>query len=37
MAFKLVEYGRRVAKRKGFLDDLEVIVEWMAFAEERVT
>jgi len=32
-AFKLVGYGRRVAKRKGFSDDPEVMAERVAFAE----
>ncbi|PMD60554.1 uncharacterized protein K444DRAFT_528483, partial [Hyaloscypha bicolor E] len=36
-AFKLVGYGRRVAKRKGFSDDPEVIQERVDFAEEGLT
>jgi hypothetical protein len=36
-AFKLVGYGRRAAKRKGFSDDPEVIAERLAFAEEGIT
>lgn len=36
-AFKLVGYGRRVAKRKGFSDDPEVMAERVAFAEEGLT
>jgi hypothetical protein len=33
-AFKLVGYGRRVAKRKGFSDDPKVIDECLQFALE---
>jgi hypothetical protein len=33
-AFKLVGYGRRIAKRKGFSDDPDVIAERLAFALE---
>jgi hypothetical protein len=36
-AFKLVGYGRRVAKRKGFSDDPEVMQERVDFAEEGLT
>jgi hypothetical protein len=36
-AFKLVGYGRRVAKRKGFSDDPEVIQERIDFTEEGKT
>lgn len=36
MAFKLVGYGRRTAKRKGFSDDPEVCAERLAFAEEAI-
>jgi hypothetical protein len=36
-AFKLVGYGRRVAKKKGFSDDPEVIQERVDFAEEGLT
>jgi hypothetical protein len=32
-----VGYGRLVAKRKGFLDDLEVMAERLAFAQEGIT
>jgi len=32
-AFKLVGYGRRVAKRKGFLDDPEVMNKRLTFAQ----
>jgi hypothetical protein len=35
-AFKLVGYGRRVAKKKGFSDDPAVIVERLAFAREGI-
>jgi hypothetical protein len=34
--FKLMGYGRKVAKRKGFLDDPAVIAEQLAFAKERI-
>ena len=34
IAFKLVRYGRRVAKRKGFLDDPEVIAKRVAFIKK---
>jgi hypothetical protein len=36
-AFKLVGYGRRVAKRKGFSNDPKVMAERLAFAEEGIT
>jgi hypothetical protein len=36
-AFKLVGYSRRVAKRKGFSDDLEVMQERVDFTEEAIT
>jgi hypothetical protein len=36
-AFKLVGYGRRVAKKKGFSDDPEVMQERVDFAEEGLT
>jgi hypothetical protein len=36
-AFKLVGYGRRVAKRKGFLDNPEVMAKRVAFIEEGKT
>jgi hypothetical protein len=36
-AFKLVGYGRRVAERKGFSDDLEVMQERVDFAKEGLT
>jgi hypothetical protein len=36
-AFKLVGYGRRVAKRKGFSDDPEVMAERVTFAQEGLT
>lgn len=36
-AFKLVGYSRRVAKRKGFSDDPEIMAERLAFAEEGIT
>jgi hypothetical protein len=36
-AFKLVGYGRRVAKKKGFSDDPEVMQERVDFAEEGKT
>lgn len=36
-AFKLVGYGRRVAKRKGFSDDPEVIQERIDFTREGLT
>jgi len=35
--FKLVGYGRRVAKRKGFSDDPDVMRERREFAEEGLT
>jgi transposase len=35
-AFKLVGYGRRVAKRKGFSDDPAVIAERLAFAKQGI-
>jgi len=35
-AFKLVGYGRRVAKRKGFSDDPEVYRERLEFASEAI-
>ena len=37
MAFKSIGYGRRVAKRKGFLDDLIVMANRVAFAREGLT
>jgi hypothetical protein len=37
IAFKLIGYGRRVAKRKGFSDDPEVMQERVDFAEEGKT
>ena len=36
-AFKLVGYGRWVAKRKGFSDDPEVMQERVDFAKEGLT
>jgi hypothetical protein len=36
IAFKLIRYSRRVAKQKGFSDNLEVIVERLAFAKEEI-
>ncbi|PMD49728.1 uncharacterized protein K444DRAFT_548484, partial [Hyaloscypha bicolor E] len=36
-AFKLVGYGKRVAKRKGFSDDPEIMQERVDFAEEGLT
>jgi len=33
----LIGYGGRVAKRKGFSDDLEVMAERLAFAREGIT
>jgi hypothetical protein len=36
-AFKSIGYGRRVAKRKGFSDDLVVIANRLAFAREAIT
>jgi len=36
-AFKLVGYGRRVAKKKGFSDDPVIIRERVDFAEEGLT
>jgi hypothetical protein len=36
-AFKLVGYSRRVAKRKGFSDDPEVMQERVDFTEEAIT
>jgi hypothetical protein len=36
-AFKLVGYGRRVTKKKGFSDDPEVMQERVDFAEEGLT
>ena len=36
IAFKLIRYSRRVAKQKGFSDNLEVIVERFAFVEEGI-
>jgi hypothetical protein len=32
-----VGYGRRIAKRKGFSDDPEVIAKRLAFAKEGIT
>jgi len=32
IAFKLVGYSRRVTKRKGFSDNLEVMAKRLAFA-----
>jgi hypothetical protein len=36
-AFKLVGYGRRVAKKKGFSTDPEVMKERLDFAMEGIT
>ena len=36
-AFKLVGYGRRVAIKKGFSEDLDVMRERVDFAEEAIT
>ena len=36
-AFKLVGYGRRVAPKKGFSEDLAVMRERVDFAEEAIT
>jgi hypothetical protein len=30
-------YGRRVAKQKGFSDDLKVMAKRLAFAQEGIT
>jgi hypothetical protein len=34
MAFKYLGYSRRIAKKKGFLEDPKVIVERLAFARK---
>lgn len=36
-AFKLVGYGRQIAKRKGFSDNPKVMAERLSFAEEGIT
>jgi len=36
-AFKLLGYGRRVSKKKGYSDDPAVIAERLAFAREAIT
>ena len=35
-AFKLVGYRRRIAKRKGFSREPDVIMERLAFAEDAI-
>ena len=35
-AFKLVGYGRRISKKKGFLDDPAVRAKRLAFAQEGI-
>jgi hypothetical protein len=35
--FQSIGYGRRIAKRKGFSDDLAVIAARLAFAQDRLT
>ena len=35
--FKLLGYSRKVSKKKGYLDNLDVIAERLAFAQEAIT